>query len=77
MGVLAQIRLALIALGVGVLAYFGIRFRMITAQRDDALDRAHDAEAYVHTRREVDNAINDMGDDPDAARRWLRERAKR
>lgn len=75
--ILDKIRLALIAVAVGVLAYFGIRFRVMQAQRDDALDRAHDAEAYVETRREVDHAIDDMGDDPAAARRWLRERAER
>lgn len=35
--------------------------------------RAEDAEAYVATRREIDHA-EIVGNDPDAARRWLHER---
>ena len=31
------------------------------------------AEAYAKTRKGMDDAEN-LGDDPDAARRWLRER---
>ncbi|MEN9763514.1 MAG: hypothetical protein RI906_3340 [Pseudomonadota bacterium] len=31
--------------------------------------------SYVDTRKRIDEA-DDLGDDPDIARRWLRERAK-
>ncbi|MCL4065757.1 hypothetical protein M3484_04150 [Pseudomonas sp. GX19020] len=31
------------------------------------------AEAYARTRKDMDDA-SDLGNDPDAARRWLRER---
>ena len=32
------------------------------------------SEAYIETRKAVDDADASFGDDPDAARRWLRER---
>jgi hypothetical protein len=32
-------------------------------------------EGYAETRKRMDEA--DLGDDPDAARRWLHERGKR
>lgn len=36
--------------------------------------RAESAEAYVAKRKEIDRAEEIVGDDPAAARRWLRER---
>jgi hypothetical protein len=42
-------------------------------QAVDAEHRAGNAEAYVATRKEIDHA-EIVGDDPAAARRWLRER---
>ena len=39
--------------------------------------RIQKAEGYVATRKEIDNAVEEhLGDDPDAARRWLHERSK-
>ena len=43
------------------------------ARQETALEAA---ERYAKTRKEIDNAEDDVGDDPDAARRWLRERAQ-
>lgn len=77
MGLIWKLRLTGVAIVAAVLAYFGIRTRILQEQRDDALERAHDAEAYVHTRQRIDDATDDLGDDPAAARRWLRERSGR
>jgi hypothetical protein len=44
-------------------------------QAVEAEHRAGNAEAYAATRKEIDHADEIVGDDPAAARRWLRERA--
>ena len=31
---------------------------------------------YQETRRQMDDAIDDLGDDPDVLREWLRERGR-
>lgn len=59
------------------LALLGIRGQWLAAQRDKAEARAREAEAYRNTRKAIDDATDDLGDDPDLARRWLRERAQR
>lgn len=32
---------------------------------------------YQETRRQMDDAIDDLGDDPDVLREWLRERGRK
>lgn len=74
---LAQLRAALILIGVAVLAYFGIRLKRAESQRDRALDRAREAEGYRHTRKAMDDEEDHhLGDDPAAARVFLAERAR-
>jgi hypothetical protein len=36
-----------------------------------------DAEDYMKTRKEIDDAMGDIPRDPTAAREWLRERQRR
>jgi hypothetical protein len=43
------------------------------AEKQSDFDRAKD---YIKTRKRIDEA-DIVGDDPDAARRWLHERSKR
>lgn len=44
-----------------------------SARQETALEAA---ERYAKTRRRMDDAESNLGNDPDAARRWLRERAE-
>lgn len=73
--ILSRVRLALTAIAAGVIAFLVIRLRLQGGRLEDAERRADAAEGYVDTRREIDDAVDDLGNDPDAARRWLRERA--
>ena len=63
---------AVLAAIVG-LAAWAYRKGRKEARQETALEAA---ERYAKTRKEIDNAEDDVGDDPDAARRWLRERAQ-
>ena len=56
-----------------VLALIGIRVAVLTGQRDKAVARARELSQYKKIRKAVDDATDDLGNDPDAARRWLRE----
>jgi hypothetical protein len=44
------------------------------SERQEATVRA--ATAYVDTRKDIDHATDDLGDDPAVLREWLRERGK-
>ena len=67
----APIGRAVSALLAAALAVFGVYQHGRKRQRQEtALDAA---ERYAKTRKEMDDAP-DYGNDPDAARRWLRER---
>ena len=57
-----------------ILALLGIYAAGPASARQKARTRA--AEGYVETRKKADDA-EIVGDDPNSARRWLRERAKR
>jgi hypothetical protein len=73
---LAQIgALIRIARAAVVAALFAL-WRIEKAKADRAEDRADQADEYIATRKRIDNAP-DTGTDADAARRWLRDRAKR
>ena len=39
--------------------------------------KAEAGERYAKNRREMDEALETLGDDPDVLRDWLRERGKR
>ena len=64
-----------IALVTGVLGALGLRWaggraERVKRERDDAV-------AYRKTRERVEDATDDLGDDPDVLREWLRERGQR
>jgi hypothetical protein len=64
----------------GVVALIGLLFgwaKVASGRADRAKRRADAAEANVKTRERMDDADRIVGDDPDAARRWLHERGKR
>ena len=65
----------LAALVTGVLGALGLRWAGGRAER--TRQRAKDAEGYRRTRERVENATDDLGDDPDVLREWLRERGQR
>ncbi len=53
-----------------VLAWF-------TGQRGAKRDAARkDAQAHIKTRRQIDDALETLGDDPAVLREWLRERGQ-
>lgn len=64
--------LGLLVKGWGLIRELFARKRAEAAVRTEA--QLEGAEAYIETRERIDNA-EIVGDDPDAARRWLRERA--
>ena len=68
--ILTRIKLWLAAALAAIAAFVGIYLR----GRKDAASRAHtaDLEAYRKTREDIDDA-EIHGNDPAAARRWLRE----
>jgi uncharacterized membrane protein len=51
--------------------------RLASGRASRATERAEAAQANVKTRERMDDAENVVGDDPDAARRWLHERGRR
>ena len=63
---------ALVAAVGAWLAWFGITMRR-SGRQETALEAA---ERYAKTRKRMDDAEDDVGNDPDAARRWLSERGK-
>ena len=62
---------ALGALMAAVAAWLAGRKSARQAARGEAL------RGYRETRRQMDDAGNDLGDDPDVLREWLRERGGR
>ncbi len=78
MGILSLIGAKGLAyLGAALAAIVGIvtvYLRGISAGKTTA--KVKQAEAYAETRKRADEA-NIVGDDPDMARRWLRERGQR
>jgi hypothetical protein len=65
----------LAAIGVAVAALSAMWFGGRKSAKTDA--KAKDAAAYRETRERMDNAENDIADDPATLRDWLRERGKR
>jgi len=64
---------AALGLVAGVLGYGAVQRGK--GKRDAKSDTAlHAAERYAKQRKDMDDAENTVGDDPAAARRWLRER---
>ena len=61
-----RLKLALAAAGSVILAVLLAFWQGKARQKD---------EGYAETRKRIDEV--DLGDDPDAARRWLHERGKR
>lgn len=59
-----------------VLALIGIRVAVLTDQRDKAVARARELSQYKKIRKAVDDEVDQLGNDPDAARRWLREHSQ-
>lgn len=66
-------RLAVQALGV-VLLVWAIWVAGKREARQEASLRA--ATAYADTRKDIDHATDNLGDDPAVLREWLRERGK-
>lgn len=62
-------------LGAALAAIVGAFFYGKKKARDD--QRAKDAKSNLDTRRKIDEAIENVGDDPAAARRLLAERGRR
>ena len=58
---------------LGFSRWTGKRQARREVKRETALEAA---ERYAKTRKDMDDAQADIGDDPAAARRWLSERAK-
>lgn len=71
-GAIIGIVLGALALLVGV-RWQGKRAARKEVQRETALEAA---ERYAKTRKDMDDAQADIGDDPASARRWLSERTK-
>jgi len=65
--------IAAIFAALGFSRWTGKRAARKEVQRETALEAA---ERYAKTRKDMDDAQADIGDDPAAARRWLSERAK-
>jgi hypothetical protein len=61
----------------GLLALIGAALGIYAKGRGDAKAKTalQAAEAYAKTRKEMDDA-DTLGNDPDAARRWLHERGQ-
>jgi hypothetical protein len=61
----------------GLLALIGAAVGLYAKGRGDAKAKTalRAAEAYAKTRKEMDDA-DTLGNDPDAARRWLHERGQ-
>lgn len=59
---------------LGLLALLGLyaKGRADSNRREAAKDAAD----YIETRERMDNVETHVGDDPDAGRRWLRERGE-
>ena len=66
-------RLAVWTVG-GVLLVWAIWVAGKRDARQEAYLRA--AEAYADTRKDIDHATDNLGDDPAVLREWLRERGK-
>jgi hypothetical protein len=58
---------------VALVAWAVVRVGAMADRAARAEEAAHDGQAYRETREKMDEVI--VGDDPAAARRWLRERA--
>lgn len=74
MTILAKLKgwaLAIGGLALALLAAWGMGKR--EGKRDAAADELQD---YQNTRRRMDDAESNMGDEPDVLRDWLRERGK-
>lgn len=68
--IFGRIKLWLAAAGAAVIAMLGI---YLQGRRDAAaLARTRELEGYKNTRESIDDA-EVHGNDPDAARRWLKE----
>jgi hypothetical protein len=66
-------RTALWIAGLAALAFAA----WIAGRRDQRQESAREeAESYIETRKEIDNAEKTIGDDPNVLREWLRERGK-
>jgi len=65
-------------IAAGIIALLAAIFGAFRAGRKSATTegKAKQAEAYQDTRKRMD-AVDDLGDDPDLARRWLHERGQR
>lgn len=75
---LAKLRAWIAAARVAVMAALFALLQIRTAQADAAEDRADKADDYIATRKRIDHAPKPgPAPDADAARRWLRDRAKR
>ena len=60
---------------VGIVALLGVYWR---GKHNGAVKAHRDTlESYAKTRRAMDDAEAEVGDDPGAAARWLRERGQR
>ena len=66
---------AFAALIIGAVVY-GIGQRRRGRKEAKAETALEAAERYAKTRKAMDDEETAMGDDPDAARRWLRERGQ-
>ena len=65
------------AVGAGLVGLVSLLVGKWLGKREGAsVVRTERAEEYTDTRKRMDEA-DIVGDDPDAARRWLSERAKR
>lgn len=64
----------LAAIGVAVAALAAVWFGGRKSAKADAKEQA--GQDYIDTRRRMDDAEADLGDDPHSARRWLSERGK-
>lgn len=72
-----MIRLLLAALWKPVAAILGLWAIRADAKRDQRRETAlQAAERYAKTRKALDDAEDDIGDDPALARRWLHERGQ-
>lgn len=67
-------RLLLIGGAIFVLGMVGIRLAGLSRKLAQAQEQVRDLEGYKQTRRVGDEVDTAIGDDPDAARRVLRER---
>tara|TARA_R110000822_G_scaffold74370_4_gene178650 strand:- start:757 stop:987 length:231 start_codon:yes stop_codon:yes gene_type:complete len=69
-----SVRRAVVWLAAGFIAVISIFAAGKRTAREQAV--ADRAEEYARTRKDMDNAVETIGDDPAVLRDWLRDRGK-